>query len=182
MTDPEQTASGPNGDHRLRAYLESFALVMSESGLPRMPARIFAALLLSPDGKLTAGQLAETLRVSPAAVSGAVRYLITVGLATREREPGSRRDHYRIEREDIWYEAAFRREGGLRRWQQSLDEGIALVGEDTRPGRRLAESRAFFDFLLVEMPAMMDRWRDHREHLFGKSGQPSQPGRTNPDS
>ena len=35
------------------------------------------------------------LRISPAAVSGAVRYLIRLGLVHKERVPGSRRDCYR---------------------------------------------------------------------------------------
>ncbi|WP_063836949.1 GbsR/MarR family transcriptional regulator [Phaeacidiphilus oryzae] len=185
MTDPAPTASAASGasdgEQRLRAYLESFALVMAESGLPRMPARIFAALLLSEDGRLTAGELADLLQVSPAAVSGGVRYLTTIGLAARERDPGSRRDHYRIEREDVWYESAYRRESGLRRWMQSLDEGIDLVGPDSRAGRRLTESRAFFDFLLAELPTLMDRWRDHRDRLFGEADGDGGPDRAGSD-
>ena len=43
-----------------------------------MPARVFAALLIAPDARLTAAELAERLQVSPAAISGAVRYLVQV--------------------------------------------------------------------------------------------------------
>ena len=57
-----------------------------------MPARVFAALLATDSGRLTAAELAELLQISPAAVSGAVRYLTQVGMVHREREPGSRRD------------------------------------------------------------------------------------------
>ncbi|MFD1046977.1 CoA-transferase, partial [Kibdelosporangium lantanae] len=38
----------------------------------------------------------ELLQVSPAAISGAVRYLTTVNMISREREPGSRRDSYAL--------------------------------------------------------------------------------------
>ena len=41
-----------------------------------MPARVFSALLATDSGRLTAAELAERLQISPAAVSGAVRYLI----------------------------------------------------------------------------------------------------------
>lgn len=51
-----------------------------------MPARVFTALLVADDGKLTVAELAEMLQVSPAAVSNAVRYLQQTRLV--EREPG----------------------------------------------------------------------------------------------
>ena len=63
-----------------------------------------------------AAELAAQLNVSPAAISGAVRYLIQVGLTSREREPGSRRDVFRVH-EDAWYDAAIRRGfAELRQW------------------------------------------------------------------
>lgn len=83
-------------DAAVRRFVERFASILVESGIPRMPARVFAALLTTDSGSLTAAGLAEMLHVSPAAISGAVRYLSQVSLVTREREPGSRRDHYRL--------------------------------------------------------------------------------------
>jgi DNA-binding transcriptional regulator GbsR (MarR family) len=74
-----------------------------------MPARVFVALLVSDDGRRTAAELAEMLKVSPAAISNAVRYLQQVRLAVREREPGERRDHYRLY-DDTWYEAVTQRD------------------------------------------------------------------------
>ena len=90
------------------AFVERFASVLTESGFPRMPARVFAALLATDAGRLTAAQLAEMLHVSAAAISGAVRYLVQVNLASREAAPGSRREHYRVHSE-TWYEAIARR-------------------------------------------------------------------------
>src|ERR1044072_4994777 len=57
----------------LGRFVERFALMLVESGIPRMPARVFGALLIAEDGKRTAGELAEQLRVRPAAISGAAR-------------------------------------------------------------------------------------------------------------
>src|SRR5215211_9163882 len=50
-------------------FVERFALTFSEAGVPRMAARVFVALLVSDDGRRTAAELAEMLRVSPAAIS-----------------------------------------------------------------------------------------------------------------
>ena len=142
-------------------FIERFASVMVEGGVPRMPARVFSALLATDSGRLTSSELAELLQVSPAAVSGAVRYLTQVGLIAREREPGSRRDVYRMH-DDQWYEAIVRREPLLSRWERAILEGIDAVGADTPAGRRLTDTAEFFEFLQAEMPAMLARWRAQR--------------------
>ncbi len=123
-----------------------------------MPARVFAALLAADSGRLTAAQLAKLLAVSPAAISGAVRYLVQVNLASREAEPGSRREHYRVHSE-TWYEAMARKDQVLDRCERSLREGIDVVGRDTPAGARIAETLAFFEFMQTELPAMLERWR-----------------------
>ena len=142
-------------------FIERFAGVLVDGGVPRMPARVFALLLATDDGRLTAAELAERLHVSPAAVSGAVRYLLQVGLIEREREPGSRRDVYRLG-DDPWYEAIYRREPLLTRWERALADGVAAVGADTPAGRRLTDSAEFFAFLQQELPALLARWRTSR--------------------
>jgi hypothetical protein len=149
-----------DGDARAR-FVERFAGLLTDAGWPRMPARVFACLLADNDGRLTAGELAARLQVSPAAISGAVRYLRQIGLLRRERDPGSRSDHYRLE-QDPWYESIVQRMSQLRRWEDGLAEGVDLLGIETAAGYRLEESRAFFAFLRAEMPALMQRWRAQR--------------------
>jgi DNA-binding transcriptional regulator GbsR (MarR family) len=145
----------------VQRFIEGFAAALADGGVPRMPARVFAALLATDSGRLTAAELGERLQVSPAAISGAVRYLAQVALVSREREPGSRRDSYRL-LNDLWYEAALRREPLLTRWERSMREGTEALGADTPAGARLAESTAFFEFLQDELPAVLERWRARR--------------------
>jgi hypothetical protein len=115
-------------------------------------------LLATDAGRLTVAELVELLHVSPAAISGAVRYLVQVNLASREVAPGSRREHYRVHSE-IWYEAMARKDQVLERCERSLREGIEVVGRDTPAGARIAETLDFFEFLQHEMPALLERWR-----------------------
>lgn len=145
-------------DEAVRRFVERFALNLAEAGMPRMPARVFAAVLVTEDGRRTAAELAAQLGVSPAAVSGAVRYLTQLRLVSREREPGERVDHYRVS-SDTWYEAIARRDEMVAQWLQDLAEGIQAVGPDTAAGARLEETRAFFEYLLQELPRLLDRWR-----------------------
>ncbi|MBQ0983018.1 MarR family transcriptional regulator [Streptomyces sp. F63] len=127
-----------------------------------MPARVFAALMASEQGQLTAAELGEQLQVSPAAISGAIRYLSQVSLISREREPGSRRERYRLH-DDQWYISFSRRNEVLIRWENTLRTGIQALGTDSPAGQRLEETRDFFEFLRQEMATMLDRWIEHRE-------------------
>ncbi|MFB7931378.1 GbsR/MarR family transcriptional regulator [Streptomyces sp. NPDC056039] len=163
MTD--SAGSGRDAEAVSR-FVESFAAQLVEAGMPRMPARVFAALLASDEGSLTSAELGDQLRISPAAVSGAVRYLAQTHMVSREREPGSRRERYRVHGEQ-WYEALANREAVLKRWEGALREGVSSLGPTTPAGRRLSETLAFFEFLEGEVEAMMARWREHREKTFG---------------
>ncbi len=151
------TASDP----QVSRFVERFAGVFTEAGVPRMPARIFASLLVAEDSRRTASELAEALQISPAAVSVAVRYLTGVGLVMREREPGRRSDHYRVT-SDVWYEAIASRDLLLSRWEDELVEGVRLLGLDSRAGARLDETRQFFAFMRSELPGLLFRWRQTR--------------------
>lgn len=143
-------------------FVEQFALLLAEAGLQRMPARVFGALIVTEDGKLTAGEIADTLRVSPAAVSGAVRYLVQVGLIVKRRDPGERRDHYEVT-DDMWYEAYANRDKQMDQWAQLMAVGVAAVGPETKAGWRLETSRQFFEFLRDQLPELMAKWREYQE-------------------
>jgi DNA-binding transcriptional regulator GbsR (MarR family) len=152
-----ETGAGRD-EEAVRRFIERFALDLEEAGMPRMPARVFAAILVDDDGRLTAAELADRLQVSPAAISGAVRYLTQLRMVARGREPGERRDHYRFS-SDTWYEVVTRRDEILARWEQDLQEGIKAVGPDTPAGARLEENRQYFEFLHGEIPRVMAKWR-----------------------
>lgn len=151
--------NSPNGDPvAVDRFVESFAAQLTDAGMPRMASRVFVLLLTRQEGAATATELAERLRASAGAVSGAVRYLIQVKLVDREQLPGSRRDYYRV-RPGVWYSAVLDQQPRYVRWHAQLGEGMDAVGPDTEAGRRLAETRDFFDYLATEMPALVERWQ-----------------------
>ena len=148
-------------DESVARFVERFALVLTTAGMQRMAARAFAALLVSESGTMTARELAEELRVSPAAVSGAVRYLEGTRLVRRAREPGERVDHY-VLGDDAWYEAIATRADVFDALRAALDDGMTAVGSSSAAGERLAETREFFEYLALQMPLMVQRWRATR--------------------
>lgn len=155
---PERAAELPRYDATASTFVERFAADMTEAGMQRMGSRVFACLLASDHGTLNSAQLSERLRISPAAVSGAVRYLSQAGMVTRGREPGARVDDYRLH-DDVWYETYAHRGEMLRRWEQAMADGAAALGPGSPAGLRLEETREFFAFLREELPALMERWR-----------------------
>ncbi|MEU9992270.1 MarR family transcriptional regulator [Streptomyces sp. NPDC048045] len=162
MTEP----SSQRDPEAVSRFVEHFAAQLVEAGMPRMPSRVFAALLASDAGTLTSAELGEQLQISPAAVSGAVRYLAQVHMVSREREPGSRRERYRVH-SDQWYEALTSREAIIKRWEDALRDGVAGLGPGTPAGRRLSETLAFFEFIEKDVAEMMERWKTYREEKFG---------------
>ena len=147
----------------MRHFVERVALLFADWGFPRMAARVLFALMTADEPGLTAPQLADRLEVSPAAISGAVRYLAQIGFVLREAVPGSRRDRYRL-RDHTWY-------AGTATAVQFYDLLIAaaddvvgpLGGEGTAAGERVAEMRDFFTFVRGRMPELLEQWQASRE-------------------
>jgi len=140
---------------------EHLALLLTESGMQRMAARVLCALLYAEQETITAGELGERLAASAGAVSGALKTLVTLNLVERVPAPGSRREHYRL-RADGWAAMTGGNNRLIDAMVQSAEEGIAAVGEDSIAGRRLAEMRDFYAYIQREIPALIERWHQQR--------------------
>ncbi|MEE6261874.1 GbsR/MarR family transcriptional regulator [Plantactinospora sonchi] len=152
---------GRRDEEAVRRFVEQFALSFSELGVPRMAARVLGALMVSDEPGLTAGEIAERLGVSAAAMSGALRYLTQVNLVLREPVPNSRRDRYHAP-DDIWYTASV--QGGVyQKLGDMLNQGVLAVGDENSPaGTRLADMRDFLFFVQDEMAQLIERWEKTR--------------------
>lgn len=140
---------------------EQAAAMLAAAGMARMPARVMMALVGSPDEGYTAAELADRLGVSPAAVSGAVRYLISMRLIQRLSRPGDRRDRYDLT-DDAW--------SGMITSNAPLYAALAghmdrIADENADAPISVARAREVADFLrfLTErMPRLVDEWRTER--------------------
>lgn len=151
-------------------FVEQFALILHDAGLPRMSARVFAFVLADDAESYTARELAEGLRVSPAAISGAVRQLVQSGLLAREREPGARVDHYRVYDDDVWSAIMTQRQPFIERMMDVLSDGLELVGTERPGGRRILETLEFYRFLTSHMTEALANWSEHRKRILADDG------------
>jgi DNA-binding transcriptional regulator GbsR (MarR family) len=133
----------------VRAFEEQFAAVIVDTGLPRMVARLTACLYVTDSGSLTAAELADRLRVSPASISKAVAYLESQDLIRRERGP-RRRERYCID-DDVWARAWTSSARMNDNWADVARRGADALGAETPAGVRVREMGEFFTQLVQDM-------------------------------
>ncbi len=157
------TAAESADDHPLppAEAVEPLGAGLASAGLPLLPSRVFAALLATEDGRLTSAELVGLLGVSPAAVSGAVRYLTQVRMIRRERERGSRRDVY-VVMDDAWHDVLMQKDQIYAPILTALVYARDALGPRTRAGERMQLSVEFLEFIQHEMDSMAERWEEHK--------------------
>jgi DNA-binding transcriptional regulator GbsR (MarR family) len=145
-------------------FVERMGGALTSVGLARLPSRIFSVLLIDDDGRMTAAEIAAALGVSPAAVSGAVRYLDGVGMIRRERERGSRRDIFVVD-DDAWHDMLLRADQVYTPMLAALNRALDELPVTDPAYRRLLLSREFMDFILAEMGTLHERWTERVKEL-----------------
>jgi predicted transcriptional regulator len=143
-------------------FVERLGSTLTDLGMQRVPSRVFAALMADEDGRMTSAELATALRLSPASISGAVRYLTQMRMIHREREVGTRKDVYVIAA-DQWHDTLLNTDQIYGRLAAAFAEGIGAVGgPDSDAGRRVSTSVEFLEFIIKEMAGIADRWDRRR--------------------
>ncbi|WP_010693599.1 GbsR/MarR family transcriptional regulator [Saccharopolyspora spinosa] len=157
---------GDAGADQAEDFIESFAGLYS-SQLPKMAARMLAALLVTEDTELSSRDLIETLGASAATVSNSGRLLLRLGMVERTVSPETRRDLYRI-RDDVWvrmYREAGKTVGStIKLLNEALDE---RRWRHSRATERMREMRDFYTFLDRDIPEMVTRYEKWRAEQAG---------------
>jgi DNA-binding transcriptional regulator GbsR (MarR family) len=145
-------------------FVQRMGSALTQAGLPRVPSLVFSALLVDDDGRMTSAELSDALELSPASISGAVRYLEQVGMLRRERERGSRRDVYVVD-DDAWHGAMMRRDQMYAPMVAALNAGLTAVDADSRVHQRLLLTREFLVFVDQELSTLAEKWEKRRTEL-----------------
>lgn len=145
--------SAPDG------FVDRMAGEFAAEGFPRIPARVLMALTGTPDARLTAAELAEQAQVSPAAISGAVRYLELLGMVRRMTVPGTRRHLYVLADDNQpWYTGSLSRTAVYERILRAIRTELAVLPEG--PVRdRMTDMESFYSYLQERLPALFTEWR-----------------------
>ena len=156
------------GAEELERLVDRDAAVLRESALGLLdddPAvqcplqlLVFAAFLFTNEPTLTQGDLVDNLQISAGSASTGIRALLDVGLLEQVPAPGSRRDHYRL-RDDAWATLFSHQNAAVRIMREAADAGIARSKPGSPTRQRLENMRGFYDFLLSELPTLVERWQ-----------------------
>jgi DNA-binding transcriptional regulator GbsR (MarR family) len=145
------------------SFIERASSELAAQGFPRMPARVLMALTATEDGKATSEELATRLKASPAAISGAVRYLGVVGFVRNTTIPGTRKHVYSLG-DTPWYASSFTRGEIYAQIENAMRapiEGMPASGAIAR----IEEVADFFAFMRRRLPALLEEWNAERGRI-----------------
>lgn len=141
-----------------RRLVEEFGLLYEQMGGTRMGGRVSGYLLMCDPPVQSLTRIAEALGVSKAAVSGAVRSLLQLGVVERVSEPGRRGDSYRALPGQMDTMLGL---DHVRTLHALLDRGLASVADRDQTHSNYAlmsDLRRFSAFLETEIPGVIERW------------------------
>jgi DNA-binding transcriptional regulator GbsR (MarR family) len=146
-----------------RRYAEEAAVVLAGMGLPTATGKLLGWLLICRPAAQSGAEMAAALGLSKGSVSAGLRMLETTGLARRVAMPGRRGSFYEMTPDAIMRAAGSERFTDFRRL---MDRGLEVLGGEDVPGaERLRVSRDFYAFLEVELPKLIDRFKqDHPDY------------------
>ncbi|MDG4858933.1 MarR family transcriptional regulator [Streptomyces sp. T-3] len=147
---PPAAAEGGRDPEAVRGFVEQFAALMVQTGLPPMASRVLATLVTTDAGALTSAELVQQLQVSPASVSKAIGYLEGLELVRRESDAHHRRQRYLID-DEVWVHTWLTSARTHAILAETAQQGTALFDAATPTGARLQHMGEFFARLSSEM-------------------------------
>jgi len=148
-------------------FVEEFALMCEQGGMPRIAGKLLAWLLVSDAAQQDAEQLAAAVQASKASVSTMTRYLIDRGLVERCAVPGDRRVHFRM-RPIAWSQQMRERMRSIGQLRSLAERALALVRDKSPAQRARAEEMvAFYSWWERELPGLFERWEQERPRRRG---------------
>ncbi|WP_199443097.1 helix-turn-helix domain-containing protein [Umezawaea beigongshangensis] len=142
----------------VRDYQETFTTVLMRTGTPKMMAKVLACLSTTDAGSLTAAELVQRLRVSPASISKAITYLEEHGLVRRERDE-RRRERYVVD-DDVWYRSMMTSARSTAHLVGIARRGVGVLGPGTPAAARLENIARFVDFVSESITRAAEQGRE----------------------
>ncbi len=142
----------------VREYEETLTTALMVSGLAKMMSRVLVCLYTTDEGSLTASELVQRLKVSPASISKAIAFLESQGLVRRERDE-RRRERYVVD-DDVWYQATIASARANALVIETARQGVGILGANTPAGARLENIARFLDFVSESITRAAEQARE----------------------
>jgi DNA-binding MarR family transcriptional regulator len=140
------------------AFVDAMGQLMSAYGLGPMAGRVWAWLLICDPPEKTAAELADSLKASRGAISGAAAFLAAARLIRRMRRRGDRREYFSVP--PGAFDSLLR--SGTAYYEQLAEitaSGLATIGHRDPAGRvRLQEVHDAVMFINGSYPAALEQY------------------------
>jgi DNA-binding MarR family transcriptional regulator len=143
-----------------RRYAEEAGVVLAGMGMPQAYGKLLGWLLICNPAAQSGAELVAALGLSKGSVSAGLRTLEASGLVRRVAMPGRRGSFYEMTPDAIMRAAGSEK---FTYFRQLMDRGLEVVGGEDAPGaERLRTTRDFYAFLEVEVPKLIQRFKDEQ--------------------
>ncbi len=141
-----------------RSFIEEVGVVFEQTGLPRMVGRLFGWLLISDPPYQSPGELAEVLQASKGSISTSVRLMTQLGFIERHVIPGSRHDHFRLQKDAIQKVIKHGLEQEITMFKALSERSLEMMKDI--PAKRktwLKEMQSRYTYLEKAFPALLEK-------------------------
>ncbi len=152
---------------RQAAWVEEMGQYLGSVGMTPMAGRMLAWMLICDPIEQTAAALAEQLRASRGAISGAARQLETAGFIKRSRRRGDRREFFSMP-PDAMHKLLSGAGEIYHRLTVIAWHGVGVVADLPPPSRRrIEEFHDFVAFVEQAFPTLIAQYVAERERAIG---------------
>jgi len=130
-------------------------------GMPPITGRILGWLMICDPPEQSPADIAAAIGASRASLTTNMRLLTASGLVQRRSRPGGRTSYYQLE-ENAWEQVIRRRIASIAAFRRITEDGMALLGAESRRAERLRDAHDVFDWaanLLANAPGPSPRSR-----------------------
>ncbi|MBN2723122.1 MAG: hypothetical protein JXR95_03515 [Deltaproteobacteria bacterium] len=139
-------------------FMEDFALIFEEYGIPRMAGRIYACLLTSDPPYLTAKELTSQTGGSKGSINTITRNMLAIGVLEKVAVPGSRSSYFTIA-DPCLIGVLKRKIEHIRKMRNLLEQGIELFKDRNNNINNIFEQHIKFNhFTEKAIESIIDNW------------------------
>ncbi len=150
-------------DPGLELLIEEFAVRMELFGLPKLAAKLHAAMILAEPPEKSTADLMRLTGGSKGAISQMLRLLDHFGMVERCAAPGKRGHRYRLPKNFMleMFQQKMNAVLGMRDFLHSFKEDLENTNEYAR--QNIEEMMLFHQFFYDEVIKAFDRWKEQRQ-------------------
>ncbi len=145
-------------------FIEETGVFFENLGMTRMAGRILGHLMITDKEMVSFDELTQVLQASKSSISTNLKALAQTSFIKPVTRPGDRKTYYMLTPDMDWGLYFEKRIQVMETMNQLFKKGLDLrVNKKDRPAQWLIEAIDFYDWLIKEIPALIERWKEEKK-------------------